>query len=131
VSLELPLIVVDIQRGGPSTGLPTKTEQADLLQVMYGRHGESPIPVVAAYAPAQCFGAAIAAARIALKYRTPVLLLSGGYLADGFGPWMVPDVAELPDVSVEFAGAPDHVDTEGTPEFWPYLRDPDTLARPW
>ena len=131
VSLELPLIVVDIQRGGPSTGLPTKTEQADLLQVMYGRHGESPIPVVAAYAPAQCFDAAIEAARIALKYRTPVLLLSDGYLANGSEPWMVPDVADLPDISVEFATEPNHIDTEGNPEFWPYLRDPDTLARPW
>ena len=131
VSLELPLIIVDIQRGGPSTGLPTKTEQADLLQAMYGRHGESPIPIVAAYAPAQCFDAAIEAARIALKYRTPVLLLSDGYLANGSEPWRLPDIDSLPDISVPFATEPNHVDGEGNPEFWPYLRDPSTLARPW
>ncbi|MCU1355334.1 MAG: 2-oxoacid:acceptor oxidoreductase, alpha subunit [Acidimicrobiales bacterium] len=131
VSLELPLIVVDIQRGGPSTGLPTKTEQADLMQAMYGRHGESPIPIVAPYSPAQCFEAAIEAARIALKYRTPVLLLSDGYLANGSEPWRLPDVADLPDISVEFANEANHVDAEGEPEFWPYLRDPSTLARPW
>lgn len=131
VSLELPLIIVDIQRGGPSTGLPTKTEQADLLQVLYGRHGESPIPVVAAYSPAQCFDAAIEAARIALTYRTPVVLLSDGYLANGSEPWRLPEIDELPDISVPFATEPNHVDAEGEPEFWPYLRDPDTLARPW
>jgi 2-oxoglutarate ferredoxin oxidoreductase subunit alpha len=131
VSLELPLIVVDIQRGGPSTGLPTKTEQADLLQAMYGRHGESPIPIVAAYSSSQCFDAAIEAARIALKYRTPVLLLSDGYLANGSEPWRIPDVADLPDISVEFATEPNHVGADGEPEFWPYLRDPLTLARPW
>ena len=131
VGLELPLVIVDIQRGGPSTGLPTKTEQADLLQAMYGRHGESPIPIVAAYAPAQCFDAAIEAARIALKYRTPVLLLSDGYLANGSEPWRLPDVASLPDISVEFATETNHLDTDGHPSFWPYLRDPLTLARPW
>ena len=131
VSLELPLLIVDIQRGGPSTGLPTKTEQADLLQALYGRHGESPIPVVAAYSPAQCFDAAIEAARIALAYRTPVLLLSDGYLANGSEPWRLPDVADLPDISVEFATGPNHVDADGAEEFWPYLRDPETLARPW
>lgn len=131
VSLELPLLIVDIQRGGPSTGLPTKTEQADLLQALYGRHGESPIPIVAAYSPAQCFDAAIEAARIALKYRTPVMLLSDGYLANGSEPWRLPDVADLPDISVAFATEPNHVDGDGNPEFWPYLRDPDTLARPW
>jgi 2-oxoglutarate/2-oxoacid ferredoxin oxidoreductase subunit alpha len=131
VSLELPLLIVDIQRGGPSTGLPTKTEQADLLQVLYGRHGESPIPVVAAYSPAQCFDAAIEAARIALAYRTPVVLLSDGYLANGSEPWRLPEVADLPDISVAFATEPNHTDSEGEPEFWPYLRDPDTLARPW
>jgi 2-oxoglutarate/2-oxoacid ferredoxin oxidoreductase subunit alpha len=131
VSLELPLIIVDIQRGGPSTGLPTKTEQSDLLQVLYGRHGESPIPVVAAYSPAQCFDAAIEAARIALTYRTPVVLLSDGYLANGSEPWCLPEVADLPDISVAFATEPNHTDSEGNPEFWPYLRDPDTLARPW
>ncbi len=131
VSLELPLIIVDIQRGGPSTGLPTKTEQADLLQAMYGRHGESPIPIVAAYKPAECFDAAIEAARIALKYRTPVLLLSDGYLANGSEPWRLPEVADLPDIAVELATEPNHTDADGNPEFWPYLRDPDTLARPW
>ncbi|MEZ5137943.1 MAG: 2-oxoacid:acceptor oxidoreductase subunit alpha [Acidimicrobiales bacterium] len=131
VSLELPLVIVDIQRGGPSTGLPTKTEQADLLQALYGRHGESPIPIVAAYSPAQCFDAAIEASRIALKYRTPVILLSDGYLANGSEPWRLPDVADLPDISVEFATEPNHTDAEGNPEFWPYLRDPETLARPW
>ena len=115
VSLELPLVIVDIQRGGPSTGLPTKTEQADLLQAMYGRHGESPIPIVAAYAPAQCFDAAIEAVRIALKYRTPVLLLSDGYLANGSEPWLLPDVDSLPDISVEFATETNHVDTDGNP----------------
>lgn len=131
VSLELPLVVIDIQRGGPSTGLPTKTEQADLLQAMYGRHGESPIPIVAAHAPAQCFDAAIEAARIALKYRTPVLLLSDGYLANGSEPWRLPDIESLPDISVEFATEPNHVNSDGDPVFWPYLRDPITLARPW
>ena len=131
VSLELPLVIVDIQRGGPSTGLPTKTEQADLLMAMYGRHGESPLPIVAAYSPAHCFDAAIEAARIALKYRTPVILLSDGYLANGSEPWRLPDVADLPDISVEFATEPNHTDADGEPEFWPYLRDPDTLARPW
>jgi 2-oxoglutarate ferredoxin oxidoreductase subunit alpha len=126
VSLELPLLVVDIQRGGPSTGLPTKTEQSDLLQVMFGRNGEAPVPVVAAATPSDCFFAAIEAARIALKYRTPVILLSDGYLANGSEPWRLPEVADLPDISVEFATEPNH---EG--EFWPYLRDPNTLARPW
>ena len=131
VSLELPLIIVDIQRGGPSTGLPTKTEQADLLQAMYGRHGESPIPIVAPYSAAGCFDAAIEAARIALKYRTPVLLLSDGYLANGSEPWRLPEPHDLPDISVEFATEPNHVDADGNDVFWPYLRDPSTLARPW
>ena len=131
VSLELPLVVIDIQRGGPSTGLPTKTEQSDLLQAMYGRHGECPIPIIAPYSAARCFEVAIEAARIALKYRTPVLLLSDGYLANGSEPWLLPNVADLPDISVEFATEPNHIDEDGNPEFWPYLRDPDTLARPW
>jgi 2-oxoglutarate ferredoxin oxidoreductase subunit alpha len=126
VSLELPLLVIDIQRSGPSTGMPTKTEQADLLQVMFGRNGEAPVPVVAACTPADCFHAAIEAARIALKYRTPVVLLSDGYLANGSEPWLLPDVGELPEIKVEFATEPNH---EG--EFWPYLRDETTLARPW
>lgn len=131
VALELPMVIIDVQRGGPSTGLPTKTEQADLLQAMYGRHGESPIPIVAAYSPSQCFDAAIEAARIALKYRTPVLLLSDGYLANGSEPWRLPDPTDLPDISVEFATEPNHVDAEGNRSFWPYSRDPMTLARPW
>jgi 2-oxoglutarate/2-oxoacid ferredoxin oxidoreductase subunit alpha len=131
VSLELPLLIIDIQRGGPSTGLPTKTEAADLLQVMYGRHGESPIPVIAAQSPPHCFDVAIEAARIALKYRTPVVLLSDGYLANGSEPWRLPAVDELPDISVPFASETNHVDAEGNAEFWPYLRDPETLARPW
>ncbi len=131
VSLELPLIVVDIQRGGPSTGLPTKTEQSDLMLAMYGRHGESPMPIVAAKTPSHCFDAAIEAARIALKYRTPVLLLSDGYIANGSEPWRLPDVADLPDIGVEFATEPNHTSASGEPEFWPYLRDTETLARPW
>ena len=131
VSLELPLVIVDIQRGGPATGLPTKTEAADLLQAMYGRHGESPLPIVAASRPSDCFEAAIEAARIALRYRTPVILLSDGYLANSAEPWLVPDVATLPDLSVEFATEPNHINGDGEAEFWPYLRDPATLARPW
>ena len=131
VSMELPLLVIDIQRGGPSTGLPTKTEAADLLQAMYGRHGESPMPIVAAYSPSHCFHAAIEAARIALKYRTPVMLLSDGYLANGSEPWLLPDVDTLPDISVDFASEPNHVEADGDDQFWPYERDPLTLARPW
>jgi 2-oxoglutarate ferredoxin oxidoreductase subunit alpha len=127
VSLELPLIVCDIQRGGPSTGLPTKTEQADLLQAMFGRNGEAPVPVIAPATPAECFAAALEAARIALTYRTPVILLSDGYLANGSEPWRIPPVDELPDLSVEFATEPNRPDGS----FWPYLRDPHTLARPW
>jgi len=131
VSLELPLLLVDIQRGGPSTGLPTKTEAADLNIAMYGRHAEAPLPIVAAYSPANCFDAAIEAARLALKYRTPVILLSDGYLANGSEPWRLPDVASLPDISVQFTTEKNHVNDDGTEEFWPYLRDPVTLARPW
>ncbi|MFF1517919.1 2-oxoacid:acceptor oxidoreductase subunit alpha [Streptomyces sp. NPDC058305] len=131
VSLELPLLVIDIQRGGPSTGLPTKTEQADLLQAMYGRNGEAPVPIVAPKTPADCFDAAMEAARIALAYRTPVLLLSDGYLANGSEPWRVPEVDELPDLRVQFAQGPNHTLDDGTEVFWPYKRDPQTLARPW
>jgi 2-oxoglutarate/2-oxoacid ferredoxin oxidoreductase subunit alpha len=131
VSLELPLVVVDIQRGGPSTGLPTKTEQADLLQAMYGRNGEAPVPVVAPRTPADCFDAALEAARIALAYRTPVFLLSDGYLANGSEPWRIPDLHELPDLRVQFAQGPNHTAEDGTEVFWPYKRDPQTLARPW
>jgi 2-oxoglutarate ferredoxin oxidoreductase subunit alpha len=131
VSLELPLLIIDIQRGGPSTGLPTKTEQADLLLAMFGRHGEAPVPIVAPSTPGDCFYAAIEAARIAVKYRTPVFLLSDGYLANGAEPWPVPDVDSLPDISVEFATQTNHVDEAGNEVFWPYMRDPETLARPW
>ncbi|MGW7419814.1 2-oxoacid:acceptor oxidoreductase subunit alpha [Streptomyces sp. NPDC054813] len=131
VSLELPLLVVDIQRGGPSTGLPTKTEQADLLQAMYGRNGEAPVPVVAPRTPADCFDAALEAARIALTYRTPVMLLSDGYLANGSEPWRIPELTELPDLRVQFAQGPNHTLDDGTEVFWPYKRDPQTLARPW
>jgi 2-oxoglutarate ferredoxin oxidoreductase subunit alpha len=128
VSVELPLIICDIQRAGPSTGMPTKTEQADLLQAMFGRNGESPVPIVAPASPADCFDAAIEAARIAVKYRTPVFLLSDGYLANGSEPWRIPDAASLPDLSQEFAfatAAPDGGNFE------PFRRDPVTLARPW
>jgi 2-oxoglutarate ferredoxin oxidoreductase subunit alpha len=128
VSLELPLVVVDVQRGGPSTGLPTKTEQADLLQAMFGRNGEAPVPIVAPRSPADCFDAALEAVRIATTYRTPVLLLSDGYLANGSEPWLIPDVATLPDLRVEFA-TPDA--SPGATPFRPYDRDPLTLARPW
>jgi 2-oxoglutarate ferredoxin oxidoreductase subunit alpha len=127
VSLELPLVVCDIQRGGPSTGLPTKTEQSDLLQALFGRNGEAPVPVVAAKSPSDCFYTAIEAVRIALTYRTPVVLLSDGYLANGSEPWQVPSVDDLPDLRVEFAREPNGPDGE----FLPYLRDPATLARPW
>ncbi|MFZ3596290.1 2-oxoacid:acceptor oxidoreductase subunit alpha [Streptomyces sp. BH104] len=131
VSLELPLLVIDIQRGGPSTGLPTKTEQADLLQAMFGRNGEAPVPVVAPRTPADCFDAAIEAARIAVTYRTPVVLLSDGYLANGSEPWRIPEVDELPDLRVQFASGPNHTTEDGAEVFWPYKRDPGTLARPW
>ncbi|PYC81347.1 2-oxoglutarate ferredoxin oxidoreductase subunit alpha [Streptomyces tateyamensis] len=127
VSLELPLLVIDIQRGGPSTGLPTKTEQADLLQAMFGRNGEAPVPIVAPATPAECFTAALEAARIAVTYRTPVFLLSDGYLANGSEPWRIPEVDELPVIEPDFATGPNT--EEGA--FWPYKRDPHTLARPW
>ncbi len=128
LSVELPLLILNIQRGGPSTGLPTKTEQSDLLQAMYGRNGDSAIPIIAAATPGDCFFAAIEAARIALKYRTPVILLSDGYLANGAEPWRIPDVATLPDLRdlVAFATGPNHGE-----EFWPFKRDQATGARPW
>ncbi|HET9142382.1 2-oxoacid:acceptor oxidoreductase subunit alpha [Actinophytocola sp.] len=127
VALELPLVIVDVQRAGPSTGMPTKTEQADLNMALFGRHGEAPVAVVAPRSPSDCFHAAIEAARIALTYRTPVILLSDNYVANGSEPWLLPDVESLPDLRVEFATAPNGED--GT--FLPYLRDPQTLARPW
>ncbi|MGL6278340.1 MAG: 2-oxoacid:acceptor oxidoreductase subunit alpha, partial [Gaiella sp.] len=126
VALELPLVIVDVQRAGPSTGMPTKPEQADLLMVLYGRNSESPVPVVAPATPSDCFYSAIEAARIALKYRTPVYLLSNAYLANGSEPWLVPDVAALPDISTTFAEPA----ADGS-AFQPYARDPQTLARPW
>ena len=131
ISLELPLLIIDVQRGGPSTGLPTKTEQSDLLMAMYGRHGESPLPIVAAYSPAQCFHAVIEAVRIAVTYRTPVFLLTDGYLANGAEPWLVPDVASLPEIGVSFLTELNATDADGTPVLRPYQRDADTLARPW
>ena len=131
ISLELPLLIIDIQRGGPSTGLPTKTEQADLLHAMYGRHGEAPMPIVAAKTPSHCFDATLEAVRIAVKYRTPVLLLSDGYLANGTEPWKLPELESLPAIDPGFATGPNHVEEDGTEDFWPYLRDEDTLARPW
>ena len=127
LTTELPMVVVNVQRGGPSTGLPTKTEQSDLLQVLYGRNGEAPLPVVAASSPADCFHAAIEACRIALTHRTPVVLLSDGYLANSAEPWLLPDVDDLPDLHVPFTTQPNGEDGD----FLPYLRDPDTLARPW
>jgi 2-oxoglutarate/2-oxoacid ferredoxin oxidoreductase subunit alpha len=127
VSLELPLLIVDVQRGGPSTGLPTKTEQSDLLQAMFGRNGEAPVPIVAPRSPADCFDAAIEAIRIATTYRTPVFLLSDGYIANGSEPWKLPELSELPDLTVTFLDQPNGEDGL----FLPYLRDPETLARPW
>ena len=124
---ELPLLIIDVQRGGPSTGLPTKTEQADLLMAMYGRHGESPLPIVSISTPADAFDATIEAARIAIKYMTPVILLSDGYIGTSTEPWRLPDLAELPDISVPFAMAPNGPDAT----FLPYLRDARTQARPW
>jgi 2-oxoglutarate ferredoxin oxidoreductase subunit alpha len=132
VMTELPLVVVDVQRGGPSTGLPTKTEQADLLQAMFGRNGEAPVPVVAPQSPGDCFDAAVEATRIAVTYRTPVFLLSDGYLANGSEPWRIPEVAELPVIDPSFATADaDQPYINDGGEFEPYRRDPETLARPW
>ena len=131
VTMELPLVIIDVQRGGPSTGLPTKTEQSDLLQAMFGRNGESPVAVVAPQSPGDCFDAAIEAVRIATTYRTPVFLLSDGYLANGSEPWCIPDVASLPHNPVTFATEPNDVDANGDWVFHPFLRDPETLARPW
>jgi len=131
INLELPLLIIDVQRGGPSTGLPTKTEQADLLHAMYGRHGEAPLPIVAPKTPSDCFAATLEAARLAVKYRTPVMLLSDGYLANGTEPWRLPEIDELPVIDPGFATGTNHVDGDGVAAFWPYLRDPDTLARPW
>ena len=126
VALELPMVIVDVQRAGPSTGMPTKTEQADLLLSMFGRHGESPLPIVAPRSPAHCFDAALEAARIAIAYRTPVILLSDTFLANSSEPWRLPDVDALPTIDPAFSEGPN-----AGQEFLPYLRDPETLARPW
>jgi 2-oxoglutarate ferredoxin oxidoreductase subunit alpha len=125
VTLELPLLIIDVQRAGPSTGMPTKPEQGDLLMVLFGRNSESPVPVLAPSTPGDCFYAAIEAARIAVTYRTPVYLLSDAYLANGAEPWLIPDISALEPITVEFATA------NGDGEFLPYTRDPETLARPW
>jgi 2-oxoglutarate/2-oxoacid ferredoxin oxidoreductase subunit alpha len=131
VSVELPLVIVDVQRAGPSTGMPTKTEQADLLMALYGRNGESPVPVLAAQSPSDCFYAAIEAARIAIVYRTPVILLSDAYLGNGSEPWRIPAISDLPDLSAQFTfAAPADVPADGS-GFRPFSRDPGTLARPW
>jgi 2-oxoglutarate ferredoxin oxidoreductase subunit alpha len=131
VALELPLLICDIQRAGPSTGMPTKAEQSDLLLAMFGRHGEAPVPIVAPRSPSDCFDAAIEAARIAVTYRTPVFLLSDASLANGSEPWLVPDVESLPSIDPSFQIELNHETADGTADFWPYLRDPETLARPW
>jgi 2-oxoglutarate ferredoxin oxidoreductase subunit alpha len=126
VAVEIPLVICDIQRGGPSTGLPTKTEQADLLQALFGRNSEAPIPIVAAATPSDCFWAALEACRIAVKYMVPVILLSDGYLANGAEPWRIPDAADIPAFPVKFATEPNSGTT-----YLPYKRNPETLARPW
>jgi 2-oxoglutarate ferredoxin oxidoreductase subunit alpha len=132
VMTELPLLIVDVQRGGPSTGLPTKTEQSDLLQAMFGRNGEAPVPVIAPRSPGDCFDAAIEATRIALTYRTPVILLSDGYLANGAEPWAIPSAEDLPELRVDFVTEPNGKAADGEEGvFLPYLRDPETLARAW
>ena len=130
VSLELPLIVIDIQRGGPSTGLPTRTEAADLMMAMYGRHGEAPMPIVAPSSPSDCFDTAIEAVRLAIRYRTPVMVLSDGYLANGTEPWLLPDVDDLTEIPVEFASGTNHTNEDGEEVFMPYIRN-DDMARPW
>ena len=127
IAVEIPLVICDIQRGGPSTGLPTKTEQADLLQALFGRNSEAPIPVVAAATPSDCFWAALEASRIAVKYMVPVILLSDGYLANGAEPWLIPKTAEIPAIPVNFAKEPNGPNGN----YLPYKRDPQTLARPW
>ena len=131
VMTELPLVICDIQRAGPSTGMPTKTEQSDLLQVMFGRNGEAPVPVLAAQSPSDCFDTAVEATRIAVTYRTPVILLSDGYLANGAEPWKVPDLSTIAPIEPNFATEPNGTDEKDNPAFLPYLRDEETLARPW
>src|ERR1700730_11306087 len=123
VKTELPVVITDIQRAGPSTAMRTKPQQADLLMAMYGRHGESPIPIIAAATPGDCFDCAYEAVRIAVKYMTPVILLTDGQLANGAEPWLLPDTSKLPEIKIEFRTDPDG--------FMPYIRDPETLSRPW
>jgi 2-oxoglutarate ferredoxin oxidoreductase subunit alpha len=127
---ELPLVIVNVQRGGPSTGLPTKTEQSDLMQALFGRNGDAPMPVIAASTPGDCFEVAYEACRIAVKYMTPVVLLSDGYLANGSEPWLIPDPDDLHEFDVSFA-TDTNAKVEGNPVFHPYVRDQKTLARPW
>jgi 2-oxoglutarate ferredoxin oxidoreductase subunit alpha len=126
VAVEIPLVICDIQRGGPSTGLPTKTEQADLLQALFGRNSEAPIPIIAASTPSDCFWAALEASRIAVKYMVPVIILSDGYLANGAEPWRIPDAASIPEIPAHFAK-----EVNSPNGYMPYKRDPQTLARPW
>jgi len=130
IMMELPMVIINVQRGGPSTGLPTKTEQSDLLQSMYGRNGESPLPIIAASTPGNCFHAAYEACLIAVRHMTPVILLADGYLANGAEPWLIPSTDDLKEFHVPFATKPNHK-VEGKEEFLPYLRNKDTLARPW
>ncbi len=131
VMTELPLVIVNVQRSGPSTGMPTKTEQADLMQALYGRNGEAPVPVLAAKSAADCFDTAIEACRIAVTYRTPVIMLSDGYLANGAEPWRLPDLSAIPAIEPSFATAVNATDDAGKDAFHPYERDPETLARAW
>lgn len=130
IMTELPMVIINVQRGGPSTGLPTKTEQSDLLMSMYGRNGEAPMPIVSASTPGDCFYAAYEACRIAVTYRTPVMLLSDGYLANGSAPWLVPDPNALPPIDPAFITKPNH-QIDGEEVYMPYKRDEKTLARPW
>lgn len=131
VMIELPLVIVDVQRAGPSTGMPTKTEQGDLLQAMWGRNGESPLPVVAAASPSDCFDVAVTACRMAVEYRTPVVMLSDALLANGAEPWLLPDLSEIPPIDSHLATGPNSTDDRGEPVHLPYRRDPRTLVRDW
>ncbi len=131
VSLELPLLIIDVQRAGPSTGLPTKAEQSDLLTALHGRHGESPVPIIAAMTPGHCFEATIEAVRIAITYRSPVILLTDGYLANSSEPWKLPNIDNFKPIEVDFATEPNHENPDGTKNYWPYKRNAETLARQW
>lgn len=131
IMTELPLVIVNVQRSGPSTGMPTKTEQADLLQALYGRNGEAPVPVIAAKSSTDCFTTAVEACRIAVKYRTPVIMLSDGYLANGAEPWQIPNLDDIPPIEPNFATEINGTDANGKPHFLPYERDAETLARAW